>query len=104
MNPQQISSLSDKDLMAKLDNAAFIARFEMSEDWLLFREAAERLAKQADYELDRVDPIKDPTKVIECQITRKLCRNVLKGIINSFKAEGELAFDESRDRNLNLQI
>ncbi len=102
MSPQDIADLSDKDLLAKLEDAVFIDRFENSDDWKLIREACERLAKQAEYELDRTDPIKNPTKIIECQIVKKFCRNMLRGIINSIKAEGKLAFDEAGERDLNL--
>lgn len=94
------SRLADQDLVRKLDDAAFIARFEASEDWKLFREACERLARQAEHEMDRIDPIKDPTGIIERQVVKKLCRNVVRGIINGLKEEGKLAFAEAKERGL----
>lgn len=100
MNPQAIADLTNEELLSRLDDATFIARFEGSDDWKLIREACERLAKQADYNLDNIDPIKDPTGIIECQITRKFCRNILRGIVNGIKNEGKIAFQQAKERGI----
>ena len=97
---EEISLLTDRELLKKLDDAEFIAEFERGEKWLLFREAAQRLAAQAEYKLDRINPIEDPTGVTECQVIKKFCRNVLQNIINGIKSEGELAFNEAKARRL----
>ena len=99
MNPD-FSQLPDHDLIKKLDDAAFIARFEASDDWRLFREACDRLVRQAEHTLDNTDPLKDPTGVIECQVIKKFCRNIVRGIISGLKSEGRLAFDEAKARGL----
>lgn len=100
MNPDY-SKLRDKELLDKLDDAAFIARFEQSEDWKLFREACKRLGDLAEYEMDRLDPIKEPSAIIERQVVKKFCRNVVRSIISGLKAEGALAFEEAKERRLN---
>lgn len=92
--------LSNQELLQKLDDAAFIERFERGDDWKLFREACRRLADQAAFEMDRIDPIKDPTGIIERQVIRKFCQNTVLGIIRSFKEEGKVAFNEARAREL----
>ena len=94
------SKLSREDILQKLDDAAFVQRFEKSEDWKFFREACEHLARQAEYEMDRTDPLKNPSKIIELQVVKKFCRNIVGSIINGIKAEGAIAFQEARDRKL----
>lgn len=98
------AGLTDQELLNKLDDAAFVDRFEHSEEWKMLREAGDRLAKQATYRMLKTDPIKDPTAIIECQITIKLCQNILRGIINGIKTEGAIAFKEAKERGLNLPL
>lgn len=94
------SKLSREQILEKLDDAAFVERFERSEDWKFFRSACEHLAKQAEYEMDRTDPLKNPSKIIELQVVKKFCRNVVGSIINGIKSEGKIAFEEARERKL----
>lgn len=98
------SELTNEQLLTKLDDAVLLDRFENQEDWKLIQGSASRLAEQAEYKLLRTDPIKNPTAIIEYQITIKFCRNVLKGIINGIKNEGRLVFDEIKDRGLDLPL
>jgi hypothetical protein len=94
------SKMSEEEILRKLDDAAFIQRFEKSEDWKFFREACEHLARQAEREMDHTDPIKNPTAIIECQVTKKFCKNVVGSIVNGIKSMGKLAFEEAKDRGI----
>lgn len=94
------ANLSNEEIIQKLDDAAFISRFETSEDWKLFREACRHLALQAGHILERTDPLKEPSTIIECQVVKKFCSNMIHGIVNGLKNEGKLAFDEAKDRGL----
>lgn len=97
-----LTTLSDKELLKRLDNAAFIDRFEKSEDWKLFREACKHLADKADYMMLRISPIDDPAGIIECQVISKFCKDMIRGIINGIKSEGKIAFEEGKNRKLPL--
>ena len=90
------------DLLKKLSDGEFAHHFEASEDWKLFRAGCDYLAMQAEHKMKFIDPIKDPTGIIETQITAKICRNVLKAIISGLKNEGRIAFDELMDRGVSL--
>lgn len=100
MAEMDFEKLSNKELIRKLNEGAFAHHFETGKEWKLFREALDRLASQAQYKLTLIDPIKDPTGVIECQVIAKFCRGVLKGIISGLKNEGRIAFDELNERGI----
>lgn len=94
-----MSDNTAKELVDKLEDAAFIQRFEHSDDWKLFREACEHLASLAAHQILYTDA-KDTQAIIEHQITIKFCRNILKSIISGIKEEGRIAFNEMRDRGI----
>ena len=95
------SQLSDQELRKRLDEAGMAARVEESEEWGIFREALDRLCRNAQEELLNTSA-SDTVKIVELQITIKLCRNILKNIIGVVKAEGAIAFQEAKDRNIEL--
>lgn len=94
-----ISDLKNEDLLAALDTGVMVEKFKTSPEWKLIDEACQRLARVAQEELLKTSPA-HPERIIELQCMVKLYRDVLRSIINSFSAEGNLAFDEAKDREL----
>jgi len=95
------SNLSEIELRRKLDDAGLAARLEDSEEWGLFREALSRIEKAAQEEIVKVKA-SDMSRITELQMLIKICRNVLKNILNVAIAEGEIAFNEIKERNTSL--
>lgn len=95
----ELNELKDNELSDKLSNAEFIERFIESDGWKLIDEACKRVVKKAQAELSNVNA-GDMVKIIELQQIIKLYKNVLNGLINSFKAEGLMAFEEAKERGL----
>ena len=94
-----IRDLKNEDLLEALDHGVMIDKFKSSEEWKLIDEACQRLARVAQEELLKTDPV-NATRIIELQCMVKLYRDVLRSIVNSFSDEGNLAFDEAKDREL----
>ncbi len=89
--------LSKEEIISKLSDGELAVRFEESEDWKLIRESTRRLADQAIDELTKT-PADNLVRIIELQLTAKFCRNFLQSILNSYKQEGALAFEEAKYR------
>ena len=98
------AELDDEQVIAKLEEGAFAEEFAHSDNWLIFRQGCEILSHKAQYLLERTDPIKDPTGVIEAQVNCKFTKNVLKSIIDGIRNEGRLAFDEAKKRGLRKKL
>lgn len=94
--------LDDKQVLQKLEDGAFMEDFAKSENWMLFRQGCEALGRKAAHRLTTIDPLKDPTGVIEAQIITKFCRNVLRSIVEGIRNEGRLAFDEAKRRKIKI--
>ena len=99
MTDQEYESLSDDQLVARLDNADMMERFLKSDDWKLFREAFRRIYLEADEKLNTVDP-GDYKKIAELQVLKKFYRNVLEMTIHWYKVDGQAAFEEAKDRGM----
>lgn len=95
--------LTDDQIITKLNDGVFMEEFAHGENWLLFRESLERLARKTEHLLLKIDPNKDATGIIESQVIIKFCRNILPGIVNSIRQEGRLAFDETKRRKINVR-
>lgn len=93
------SQFKDEDITDKLSNAEIIERFEESDGWRLIQEACKRTVLRAQEELLHT-PADNTVRMVELQQIIKLYRNVLNGLINSFKNEGRMAFEEAKERGL----
>lgn len=95
-----LSTLPKEQLIDKLDRAVIAERFAESEGWALVKEASKRLVEQAQRELRDINVFENPSRAAELQIIIKILENLLPGIMNALKSEGELAFLEARERRL----
>jgi hypothetical protein len=91
--------MDNKDLLDAIDNSVLIESFKKSDEWKLIEEACNRLANAAQEELLSV-PADNMLRIVEMQCSIRLYRNVLKSIVNSFTEEGEIAFNEAKERAL----
>lgn len=95
----QFDQLDDEKLIEQIENAAEIKDLETHKGWKLLNEACKRAAFQAGEALADVDP-KDEVLIVKYQQIKKLYGHVIPSLINSFKQEGDLAFQESKNRGL----
>ncbi len=95
----QFESMEDKQLIERIETAAEIKEMESSPGWKLLNEACKRAAAQARESLSDVDP-SDKVLIVKYQQIAKLYGNVLPSLVNSFKQEGEMAFQEAKGRGI----
>lgn len=88
-------SLSNEELLKRIDNAEFIEKFTNSEDWKLFRDVCKRLSEKASLELENVKA-NETNRIIELQTICKFYKNVLLSVIESYKKEGMVCFEEAK--------
>lgn len=91
--------LNDEELVSKLEDSALMDRFENSEDWKIIREACRRAGERAKEALVKADPDKK-TLILELQKIAQIYGNFLPSLVNSFKQDGALAFEEAKGRGL----
>lgn len=92
-------NMPDAEVLDKLENSSEIHDLEKSRGWALLNEACRRAAGQAKQALVEADP-DDKTMVVKYQQVARLYGNVLQSLINSFKQEGAMAFEEAKSRGL----
>jgi len=94
--------MTDDEIEAKLSQWEKMEIFEASEQWKIFDVACKRVAEKAKMDLVQTSP-SDTVRIIELQQIIKLYSSVFRGLINSFKQEGEVAYYEAENRGLTKQ-
>lgn len=95
------SQITNDDLKSRLEDGALVAELEANEGWKVIEEACRRVGKTAERELLRVRA-SDTVTIIELQTIAKLYSSVIPSLVNSFKQESRIAFDELVERGVNL--
>jgi hypothetical protein len=95
------SQITNDDLKSRLEDGALVAELEATEGWKVMNEACKRVGRTAERELLKVKA-SDTLAIIELQVIAKLYSSVIPSLINSFKQESRIAFDELVDRGVNL--
>lgn len=94
------TNISNADLKEKLNNSIAINQLENSEGWQIVKEAMRRKVKQIEMALKKIDP-SNMTAIIELQVRAEIYgQDFIPSLINSFKQEGEIAFEESKERGI----
>lgn len=95
----EFERMNDGELVDRIENAAEIKELERSKGWRLISEACKRAANQARESLADVDP-ENKVLIVKYQQIAKLYGNVIPSLVNSFKQEGEMAFEEAKGRGV----
>lgn len=95
------STIPDEDLKAQLEDGAIVAELENTEGWRIINEACKRVGRNAERALLKVAPT-DVDAIVQLQAIAKLYSSVIPSLINSFKQESRIAFDELMARGASL--
>lgn len=87
------------EIIKKLEDSSFLEEIRKSDTWRIFRETWHRIYKQAELELDNIDPSR-ATRIAELQITKRFYKDVLAVTIQKTKEDGKAAFDQVKDRGI----
>lgn len=93
-----LESVDYKEIQAKLEDSLFIEKIRGSEDWKWLREAFRRVVLQANEDLKHLDPMKEPSKVLQAQIVVRLFDDFLKTTLDAIRANGKVAYAQAKDR------
>ena len=95
------SAWKNEDLIDALENGVEVEKTIATPGWRILDEAFKRLSLQADRELRNV-PADKMAEITELQVIAKFYDNVFKSVVESYKQEGKLAFDECKQRDLEI--
>lgn len=95
------SQLSDGELRTKLEDGILVQELESTEGWKVFEESCRRLSENAKRALLDV-PADKTTTIIELQVMAKLYGKVLKSVVDTFKQESRIAWNELVERGVNF--
>lgn len=95
----EFENMKPEELIDRVENSAEIRELEGSKGWALLNAACQRAANQAREALAEVDP-DNKVLIVKYQQVAKLYGNVLQSLINSYKQEGILAFEEAKSRGI----
>jgi len=93
------SNESDEKLLDRIENSIKITDWENSEQWKLLDSACKRLAKKAENDLKNV-PADNMLRIVELQQIAKLYGDVIGNLIRHLKDDGQIAFEEAKDRGI----
>lgn len=94
----EFESVDYKEIQKKLEDSLFIEKIRNTDDWKWLREAFARIVKQANEDLKHLDPIKEPSKVLQAQIVVRLFDDFLKTTLEAMRANGKVAYVQAKDR------
>lgn len=95
----EYAELDYNDLIKKLEDSSYLEEIKSSPSWRIFRETWYRIYKQAELELDNINPV-NTSRIAELQITKRFYKDVLAVTIKKIKADGKAAYDQAKERNL----
>jgi len=85
------------EVMAKLENAAFVEQVLKSEEWGIFRKAWKQIADGAREALTTVPPT-DYEKIIQLQLQAQFYDHILDNTVKLYKEEGQVAYEHAKER------
>lgn len=94
------SELEDKELFDKLQQVELSDKLIHSPEWKLLKEAADRIIERALERFALVIKADDMVAVIETQILLRKYKYGLFAEVNQLAQEGELFFEELKERGL----
>lgn len=95
----EFEKMRDDELFDRIENSAEIRELENSKGWSLLMQACKRTSAQAREALVDIDP-NEKVLIVKYQQVAKLYGNVLQSLVSSYKQEGEMAFEEAKNRNI----
>lgn len=93
----EFESIDKNELVRKLEDASYLEEMKTSNSWKLFMEAWKRIYKQAEIQLDNMDPA-NTARIIEAQLTKRFYRDVLSTTIRKVKEDGKAAYEQAKER------
>ncbi len=93
------TDIENDELVAKLEAGSNLETLQQSDLWKVFRETWHRIYKQAELELDNIDPSRS-NRIAELQITKRFYRDVLGTTIRKIKEDAMTAFEHAKSRGL----
>jgi hypothetical protein len=97
----EFEHLSDDELIDSLDEGAVIAELENYDGWKIIEEAMKRTTQLAEKKLKDIDPT-DASTIMQLQQIAKLYGDFIPNLIKSYKQQGELAFEEAKERRIDI--
>ena len=97
----EFSEWEDSQLFQALDDAEIAHKFEVSDDWKMFRELCRRIAEKSIRRLINGPGLKDDgVSDEELRVLIKFYSNVVANFTNQIKQEAMVAFEEAKTRGL----
>lgn len=94
-----LDNMEDKELYDALQRAGLIDKLTNSEEWMMLREAGNRIVDRAINQFMET-PANDTLKIMELQVIIRKYRRGLFQEVESLKRESTMLFEEAKERGL----